>query len=76
MLLKIQEVRDVGTAPAVNALIVVTDDAQVSVFPGEGVHQIELSGIGVLGSSTITYRAFGATGLQNLGKLTKEPQGK
>ena len=45
---EVKDVAEFGAAPAVDGLIIVTDDAEVTVFAGELMQEIELQGVGVL----------------------------
>ena len=48
MLLHVQEIRDFGAAPAIDALVVIAYDAQVAVFLRKGIDEFELRRVGVL----------------------------
>jgi hypothetical protein len=43
-----EDLRDVGAAPTVDRLIVVADDAQVSMFAGDGLDDVVLRTVRVL----------------------------
>ena len=48
MFLEVEQVGHLGTAPAVDALVVVAHDAKVSVHFGQAMNQLELRVVGVL----------------------------
>ena len=48
VLFEVEQVRDFGAAPAVNALIVIANDAKIPVLLREQINQVELRGIRVL----------------------------
>ena len=48
MLFHVEQVGDFRAAPAVNALVIVADDAQVAMLLRQRLHQLELRGVGVL----------------------------
>ena len=47
-LLEVEDVPDVGAAPAVDGLVVVAHDAEVAVAAGEQLHELVLRAVGVL----------------------------
>ena len=48
ILVEVEDVPDVGAAPAVDRLVVVADDADVAVLAGEQLHELVLRAVGVL----------------------------
>ena len=48
VLVEVEDVPDVGAAPAVDRLVVVTDDADVAVAAGEQLDELVLRAVGVL----------------------------
>ena len=74
MLLHVEQVGDLRAAPAVDALVVIADDAEVAMLAGEGLDELELRGIGVLVFIHHHVTVFGAAGLQRLGMLFEEPE--
>ena len=48
MLLHVEEIGDFRAAPAVDALVVIADDAEIAMLAGERMDEIELGGVGVL----------------------------
>ena len=48
MLFHIEQVGDFRAAPAVDALVVIADDAQIAVLLREGMHELELCGVCIL----------------------------
>ena len=48
VLLEVEDVADVGAAPAVDRLVVVADDHQVAVPAAEQLHELVLRAVGVL----------------------------
>src|SRR5581483_8729296 len=71
-----EEVGDFRAAPAVNALVVVADDAEVAVGGGEMVDEAELGGVGVLVFIDHDVAIFGATGFEGVGVFAEEAQGE
>ena len=72
--IEIEQIGHLGTAPPVNALVVVADDAEVSVLPGQAMNQLELRVVGVLilvhHDVAITLAAF----VERPGVLGEQPQ--
>ena len=72
--IEIEQIGHLGTAPPVNALVVVADDAEVSVLPGQAMNQLELRVVGVLilvhHDVAITLAAF----VERPGMLGEQPQ--
>ena len=48
MLFQVEQVGDFRAAPAVNALVIIADDAEIAMLLGQRVDEIELRGVGVL----------------------------
>jgi 4-diphosphocytidyl-2C-methyl-D-erythritol kinase len=48
VLLELEDVLDVGAAPAVDGLVFIADHADVAVRAGEQLHQLVLRAVGVL----------------------------
>ena len=74
MLLHVEQVGYLRTAPAVNALVVIADYAQVPMLLGKGLHELELRRIGVLVFIHHHVAVFGAASLQRAGMFLEEPQ--
>ena len=74
MFLKVEQIGHLGTAPAVDALVVVAHDAKVSMLPGQAVYQLELRVVGVLifvhHDVAVTLAAF----VEGLRALCEQPQ--
>ena len=72
--IEIKQISHLGTAPPVNALVVVADNAEVSVLPGQTLDQLELRVVGVLilvhHDVAITLAAF----VERPGVLGEQPQ--
>ena len=73
---KVEQVRDLGPAPAVDALVIIANDAKVSVFAGEEMNQIELSRIGILIFINHHVTELVAAGGEHIGMIAKQLQGK
>ncbi|MDB6054097.1 MAG: hypothetical protein JWN25_1620, partial [Verrucomicrobiales bacterium] len=43
-----EEVGDFGAAPAIDALVIITDNAEIAMFFGEEIDELKLGGVGVL----------------------------
>ena len=74
MLLHVEQVGYLRAAPAVDALVVIADDAQVAMLAGQGLDELELRGVGVLVFVHHHVAVFGAAGFQRLGMLLEEPE--
>src|SRR5437764_13166248 len=73
---KVEQVRDLGPAPAVDALVIIANDAKVSVFAGEEMNQIELSRIGVLIFINHHVTELVAAGGEHLSVFAEQLQGE
>lgn len=76
MLFKIEDVTQLRATPAVNGLVVIANDADVTVERGEAAEQFELEGIGIL---VLVYQDVGEVSLvvgEGGGTLVKEAQGE
>ena len=74
MFIEIEQIGHLGTAPSVNALVIVADDAKILVCLGQTVHELELRMVGVLilvhHDIVVTLAAF----VQRLGAFCKQSQ--
>ena len=70
MFLHVEQVGDFRAAPAVDALIIVADHAEVPMFAREQMDELELGGVGILVFVHHHVTIFpGATGFERLGML-------
>ena len=69
MLFHVEQVGDLRAAPAVDALVVIADHAEVAMLLRQGVDELELRGIGVLIFVHHDVAIFGAAGFQRVGML-------
>ena len=74
VLLHVEQVGDLRAAPAVDALVIIADDAEVAMLAGQGLNELELGGVGVLVFIDHHVTVFGAAGFQRLGMLLEEPE--
>ena len=74
MLFHVEQVGDLRAAPAVNALVVVADHAQVAMLLRQRLDELELRGVGVLVFVHHHVAVLRAAGLQRVGMLAEEPQ--
>ena len=71
MLFEVEQVGDFGAAPAVDALVVIADDAEVSMLLREHIDQIELGGVGVLILVDHDVAIVLAAGVEHFGEFAK-----
>jgi hypothetical protein len=76
VLFHVQQVGDLGPAPAVNALVIVPHHAEVSVFLGQRLHQLELARVGVLILVDHHIPILCPACLQGLRMFFEQPQGQ
>src|SRR5690606_6012079 len=76
VLLEAEEIRDAGAAPAVDALVVIADRAEVLVFGGEEADEVELGAAGVLVLVHHDVAIAGAAVLEGLGGFAEQAQGE
>ena len=76
MLLQVQQIGHLRSAPAVNALVIIADDAKVAMFLGERMDQFKLGGVGVLIFVHHHILIFFAAGGQCVGMPAKKPEGQ
>ena len=66
MFFQVANVRDLGAAPAVDALVVIADDAKISMLPRQRMDQLELGAVGVLVFVHHDVFIFGAAGFEGV----------
>ena len=69
MLFHVEQVGDFRAAPAVNALVVIADHAEVAMLLRERVDELELRGVGVLIFVHHHVAIFRAAGFERVGML-------
>ena len=72
MLLEIENVVDAGAAPAIDRLIVISDDTYISSLVGQQANQVELRSVGVLELVDENVRKSSASLAPNPGSFTEQ----
>ena len=74
MFFHVQQVGHFRAAPAVNALVVIADHAEIPVLLRQRMNQLELRGVGVLIFVHHDVLVFRAAGFERVGMLAEQAQ--
>ncbi len=74
MFFHVEQVGNFRAAPAVNALVVIADDAEIAMFLREQVDEFELRGVGVLVFVDHDVAIFRAAGFERVRMFLEQPQ--
>jgi hypothetical protein len=74
MLFEVEQVGDLRAAPAVDALVVVADDAEVAMHLRQRVDEFKLRAVRVLILVRHHVAILGAAGFQRVGMLAEQPE--
>ena len=74
MLFHVEQVRNFGSAPAINALVIITDHAQIAMLARQRMNKFELGGVRILIFIHHHVTVFALASFERLGMFGEETQ--